>query len=224
MGPDLSAEAVLERGDYPAPARVVLGVGRRHQHHVEGQADLVAADLDVTFFEDVEEADLDPLGQVGQLVDGEDAPVGPGHKAVVKGELVGQVAAFRHLDWVDFADEVGDRSVGGRQLLTEALFAAHPFDRAFFALGFDQLTGIAGDGMIGVIEDFRTGDDWEPLVEKAHQAAHEPRLGLASFAQENDVVTGQKGVLQGGEDGVVVTDHAFHDLLASGDATGYVGP
>ena len=61
---DLGAEAVLQRRDDPAPVGVVLGVGRGHQDDVERKADPVAADLDITFLEDVEQPDLDPLGQV----------------------------------------------------------------------------------------------------------------------------------------------------------------
>ena len=73
VGPDLRPEAVLERRDDPAAARVVLGVGRRDDVQVERQPDDEAADLDVALLEDVEEADLDPLGEVRQLVDREDA-------------------------------------------------------------------------------------------------------------------------------------------------------
>ena len=117
---DLGAEAVLQRRDDAAAVRVVLGVGRRDQQHVERQADLVAPHLDVALLEHVEQADLDALGEVGQLVDGEDAAVGAGHEAVVQRELVGEVAALGHLDRVDLADEVGDRRVGRGQLLAEA--------------------------------------------------------------------------------------------------------
>ena len=85
-----------------------------------GQADLVAPHLHVALLEHVEQADLDALGQVGQLVDGEDAPVGARHQAVVQGELVGQVAALGHLDRVDLADQIGDRRVRGGELLAEA--------------------------------------------------------------------------------------------------------
>ena len=45
-------------------------------------------------------------------------------------ELVGEVAALGDLDRVDLADEVGDRRVGGGQLLAEAVVAVHPLDRA----------------------------------------------------------------------------------------------
>ena len=73
VGPDLRPEAVLERRDDPAARGVVLRVGRGDHEQVERQADDEAADLDVALLEDVEQADLDPLGQVGQLVDGDDA-------------------------------------------------------------------------------------------------------------------------------------------------------
>ena len=59
------------RGVMIRPVRVVLGVGRGDQHHVERQAELVAPDLDVALLQHVEETDLDPLGEVRQLVDGE---------------------------------------------------------------------------------------------------------------------------------------------------------
>ena len=83
VGADLGAEAVLQRRDDAAAVRVVLGVGRGDEQHVERQPDLVAADLDVALLEHVEQADLDPLGEVGQLVDREDAAVGARHEAVV---------------------------------------------------------------------------------------------------------------------------------------------
>ena len=66
---DLRAEAVLERRDDAAAVRVVLRVRRGDHEQVERQADLVAADLDVALLEDVEQAHLDALGEVRQLVD-----------------------------------------------------------------------------------------------------------------------------------------------------------
>ena len=119
--PDLGAEAVLERGDDPAAVRVVLGVRRRAQDHVERQPHLVAADLDVALLEQVQQRDLDPLGEVRKLVDREDAAVRPGDQAVVDRELVGEVAALGDLDRVDLTDEVGDRDVRCRELLRVAV-------------------------------------------------------------------------------------------------------
>ena len=73
---DLGAEPVLQRGDDPAAVGVVLGVGAGDEQHVERQPQRVAADLDVALLQHVEQRDLDPLGEVGQLVDAEDAAVG----------------------------------------------------------------------------------------------------------------------------------------------------
>jgi hypothetical protein len=72
----LGAEAVLERRDDPPAVGVVLRVGRRDEQDVQRQPQRVAAHLDVALLHHVEQRDLDPLGEVGQLVDGHDAPVG----------------------------------------------------------------------------------------------------------------------------------------------------
>ncbi len=166
VGADLGAEAVFEGGDDPAPVGVVLGVGRRHQHHVQGEPEREAADLHVAFLEHVQEAHLDPLGQVGELVDGEDAPVGPGHEAVVQRELVRQVAALGDLDGVDLADEVRDRGVGGGELLPEAQVAVHPRQRGGVALVGHQVAGVTRHREVGVVADLGPRHHREPLVEE----------------------------------------------------------
>ena len=76
-GSDLRSETVLERRDDPAPGRVVLGLAEATTNRSSGRR-TEAADLDVALFEDVEEAHLDPFGEVGQLVDGEDPAVAAG--------------------------------------------------------------------------------------------------------------------------------------------------
>ena len=88
VGPDLRPEPVLERRDDPAARGVVLRVGRGDDVQVERQPDDEAADLDVALLEDVEQADLDPLGEVGQLVDRDDPAVGARDEPVVERQLV----------------------------------------------------------------------------------------------------------------------------------------
>ena len=90
MRHDLAADAVLERRDDLAARRVVLGVGGEDQQHVQRQAHRKPFDLDVAFLHDVEQPHLDLAGQVGELVDGEDAAVGARQQAEVDRELVGQ--------------------------------------------------------------------------------------------------------------------------------------
>ena len=85
------ADAVFERGDDLAARGVVLGVGGEDDGDVEREADGVALNLHVAFLHDVEERDLDFAGEVGELVDGEDAAVGAGQQAVVHGEFGAEV-------------------------------------------------------------------------------------------------------------------------------------
>ena len=123
VGADLGAEAVLERRDDAPAVGVVLRVGAGHEQQVERQPEPVAAHLDVALLEDVEQRDLDPLGEVGQLVDGEDPAVRPRDQAVVDRLRVAEGAALGHLDRVDVADEVADAGVRRGELLAVAVVA-----------------------------------------------------------------------------------------------------
>ena len=75
----------------------------------------------------------------GSSLIAEDAAVRAGHQPVVDGELVGEVAALGDLDRVDLADEVGDRRVGGGELLAVTTVAVHPLDRRVVAALGDQV-------------------------------------------------------------------------------------
>ena len=165
-----------------------------------------------------EQTDLDALGQVGQLVDGEDAPVDPRDQPVVQGQLVGEVAALGDLDRVDLADQVGDGGVGGGQLLAVAVGAVDPVDRGLVALLGHPDPGEARRGVVGVVVDLGAGDDGQPLVEQLDQGADEPGLGLAPLPEQDHVVPGQEGVLQLGDHRVLEAQHARDEGLAGGDA------
>ena len=181
VGADLDAEAILERRDDPSAVGVVLGVGRGDEHHVERQPDLVAADLDVALLEHVEHADLDSLGQVGQLVDGEDPAVGARHEAVVERQLVGQVAALGDLDRVDLADQVGDRGVGRGQLLAEASLAVHPVDRRVVTQsrrpgrGRGATPGVYGSSLISLPATIGIHSSSRPVSERIMRVLAWPR-------------------------------------------------
>ena len=83
MSANLGADAVFEWRDNFAAGRVVLGVSAEDERDIEREADGVTLNLHVAFLHDVEEGDLDFSGEVGQLVDGEDAAVCGGQQAVV---------------------------------------------------------------------------------------------------------------------------------------------
>ena len=134
VGADLAADAVFERGDDLAAGGVVLGVGGEDDGYVERQADGVALNLHVAFLHDVEEGDLDFSGEVGELVDGEDAAVGAGKQAVVHGEFGAEVlVAAGGFDGVDVADEVGYGDVGGGEFFYVAVVGSEPGDGGFVA-------------------------------------------------------------------------------------------
>ena len=166
VGAHLRTEAILERCDDAAARRVVLGVGARDDEKVERQSHAVAANLHVLLFHDVEQTDLDALGQVRQLVDAEDAAVRARQQAVVDGQLVSEVAAFRDLDRVDLADQVGDRDVGRGELFAIAAVAADPCDLDLVSILLDQVEAAAADRLVGMVVDFAPRDDRHGLVEE----------------------------------------------------------
>ncbi len=206
---DDGADAVFEGGDDAAAVGVVFGVGGEDHANIEVEADGVAADLDVAFFEDVEEADLDFGGEVGEFIEGEDAAVGAGDEAEVHGGFIGEVASLGVFDEVDFADEVGDGDVGGGEFFVVAGGAVDPFDGGFVApsrIFGDEIFAVGGNGVEGVVVDFTAGNDGEPFVEEVGEHAEDAGFGLAAEAEEEDVVLGEDGVDELGDDGVAVAD------------------
>src|SRR4029450_9220243 len=129
------------------------------------QADLVAFDLDVFFLHEVEQTDLNFFGQVGQLIDGEDAPIGARHQAVVNRFLVGEVAALGDLDRVDFADQIGDGDIGGRQRFTVGQIASDPLERQCVAQLGRFFAADAADRVVRVVVDLATLHNRNSFIE-----------------------------------------------------------
>ena len=196
---DLRTEAVLQRRDESPAVGVVLGVRGGDHHDVEVEAHQVTADLHVALFEHVEQADLDALGEVGQLVHREDAAVGLGHETVAEGLRVVEEQATGDLDGVDLADEVGHRGVGRGQLLGEALASVDPGDRRVVAVLGDQVDGVRRDRREGVVANLRTLDDRQPLVEQFDERTDHAGLRLTALAQQDDVVSGEQRGLELGQ-------------------------
>ena len=171
VGADLGAETVLERGDDPAAVGVVLRVGTGHHEDVQWQPQGVAAHLDVPLLHDVEHRDLDALGEVGQLVDRDDAAVRARNEPEGDGLGIAEGAAFGHLDRIDVTDEVGDAGVRGGEFLGIALTAVPPRHRQFVAEFGGPPYRLGGDRCVGVLTEFGAGDHRRPLVEQVGQGA-----------------------------------------------------
>ena len=73
---NLRTVSVLERRDDTPAVGLILRICRSYHEDIERQLNLVTADLDVALFHDIEQSDLNALGQVRQLVQCKDAPVG----------------------------------------------------------------------------------------------------------------------------------------------------
>ena len=133
----------------------------------------------------LKEADLDFTGQVGKFVDGENAAIGAGQKAVVNGEFVGEIAtATSRANGVDVTDDVGDGDIGSGELFDVALVARKPGDRSIVAFGGDAFAAGAANGTKGIVVDFAARDDGDFRVEKLDQAAQDAALRLAAQTEQ----------------------------------------
>src|SRR5205823_14015072 len=99
------------------------------------------------------------------------------------------------------------------ELLAVALVGPDPRDRERLALGGQAPLALAADGRERVVADRAGGDHRHERVEERGQAADDPALRLPALAQEHHVVPGEHGVLDLGDDGVVVADYAGEDAL-----------
>ena len=148
MRANFRANAVFEGRDDFAARRVVLGIRGEDQQHIQGEAQRVALNLDVALLHDVEQTDLNLSREVGEFVDGEDAAIGAREKAVMNGELVGEIAAAtRGADGIDVANDIGHGDVRSGELLDETIFARHPGNGSIVAIGGDFFATGAADGL-----------------------------------------------------------------------------
>ena len=182
VGADLRPEAVLEGRDDPSAVRVVFRVRARDHVDVDRQAELEAADLDVALLDQVQESDLDALREVRQFVDREDAPVGARHQTVMNGQLVGKVLALRNPDRIDLADQVGDRRVGGGQLLAVPLVRGDPAHGDAVTLSGHSVPAGAADRRVWIVIDLAAVDHRDFRIEQAGQRSDQPALRLATLA------------------------------------------
>ncbi len=178
MGLNLGADAVFERRDDFAARRVVFGIGREDQQHVERQPDRVTLNLHVAFLHDVEQSDLNLPGQIGQFVDGEDTAIGAGQQAVMDRQFVReQMSSTRGLDRVNIADDVRDSHVRRRQFFNVSRVTVDPVNRRIVALFGDESFAVSADRTERIVIDLRPGDDRD-LIRRAERSI---RAGCGSW-------------------------------------------
>src|SRR3990170_52240 len=215
MSADLHVEAVLKRGDDAAPAGVILGVGAGDDDDVQGQADLVALDLNVFLLHQVEQTHLNLFGQVGELVDGENTAIGARYQTIVDGFLVSQITPLGDLDRIYLAHQIGNGNIRRCQLFSVAMLPVDPLDRQRIAQFGGLLPAGAADRVMGIVVDLAALDDRNPLVQQADQPADHARFALAALPQEYHMVSGEDRVFDFGYDCIVVADDPRQDAFAT---------
>ena len=124
--------------------------------------------------------------------------------------------ALGHLDGVDLADQVGDGDVRGGQLFRIAQVPADPGHGGCVAHVGHRLPGVRAEGIVGVVVEFAAGDDRDLIVQQVDHLPDQAGLGLPALAQQDDVLAGQDGVFQLGNDRLVEADDAGkHRLLGA---------
>src|SRR5712664_3197767 len=212
---NFGADAVFQWCDDFSAGGIVFGIGGEDEEHVERKAEGIALNLDVALLHDVEEADLNFSGEVGELVDSKDTAIGAGKKAVVDGEFVGKIAAAAGgADGVDVADDIGHGDIGRGKFFDEAIFARHPGDRRVIAIGGNSFAAGTADRLERIVVDFAAGDDGHLGVEEIDECTQDAALGLAAEAEKNEIVAGEQSVDDLRDDGVFVAVDAGKQRLA----------
>ena len=212
--PDFRADAVFQRRDDLA-SRVVLWIRGEDEQHVELQADRVPLNLNVAFLQNVEQADLDFPGEVGQLVDGENPAVRPRKQAVMHRQLVGEMQPrVSGLDRIDVAEHVGNRHVGRRELFDVALLARQPHDRHPIAFRRHARAARRAQRREWVVVNLAAWDDGDPFVEQIDESPQNAALRLAAQPEQDEIVLGENGIDELRDYSFVVPDDAREQLLA----------
>ena len=124
-------------------------------------------------------------------------------------QLVREVAALGHLDRVDLADQVGDGDVRGGQLLPVAAITVQPGQLRVVPLFLHEISTASAYRVERVVVDLAARYRRYLFVQQPCQGADHARFRLPALPQEDDVLSGQEGVLQVGDDRLLEADDAW---------------
>src|SRR5712664_3867055 len=172
MGANFRADAVFQRRDDFSARRVIFRIRGKNEQDVERKSQRIAFNLNVPFLHDVEKADLNFSGEVGEFIDGENAAIGAREKPVVNGEFVGEVPASpRRADGIHITNNVSHGDVGSSEFFDETIFAGYPGDGSIVAFGGDFFAADAADWLERIVVDFAACHDRHLRIEQAGESA-----------------------------------------------------
>ena len=112
------------------------------------------------------------------------------------------------LDGINVANQVGDRYVRRRELLNEALVPAEPRQGRSIAAFRQQLSGVLRNRGEWIVIDFAAGHDGYPFIQQPRQLPQNTAFGLASEAQEDEVMAREQRVHDLRKNRILVSDDA----------------
>src|SRR4029077_15507906 len=101
--------------------------------------------------------------------------------------------------------------VGSGEFFHVALVGREIGDGGVVGFTSNFLAATAADGRVGIIVDFASGEIRHVRIEQARKRAQDAAFGLAAQPQQNEIVAGENGVDDLGNDGVFVADDPRKD-------------
>src|SRR5215472_4407510 len=117
------------------------------------------------------------------------------------------VPAARGFDGIHVADQVGDGHIRRRQLLYIAFLGPEVSDGSAVTLLGNQRPATPADGVVGIVMNLAAAQERQLRIEQRGECAQNAALGLATQAQQNEIVSREKSVHQLGHDRIVIADN-----------------
>src|SRR5262245_27507624 len=189
VGFDLGSDSIFERSNDLAAGSVILWICREHNNDIERQPHRIALNLNVALLHDIEQADLNLAGEIRQLVNSENSSIRSGKQTVVHTEFAAnRMTALRGLNWVDVADDIGNRDVRRRKLFDISLVPTAILNKCAITEFGNEIAATSTDRLEGIVIDFATGNDGNDFIQQRNQIAQDPAFGLSPQPEKDHVV------------------------------------
>ena len=94
MSANFRTNSVFQWCNDASAVGIIFRVGTGDNVYIQRQANLIAANLYITLFHDIEQTYLNALCQVRQFIDTEDAAICARNHAIVDGQFIREIAAL----------------------------------------------------------------------------------------------------------------------------------